>query len=244
MNEMNENKVLEHRFGRLIETIKDKYDENKYIKLFEKVVIAKGGDGTLLNAIRLFRKKNVPFFGVNAGTVGFLMNDDLPTQFETYKLKKFSLIKVKVSFKDYNSQCIVEKEFQAFNDIMLGGDMNSWIHFDIKEKDDFFGKFSGGGIIISTPQGSTGINKNNGGVILPLSSALWSITGDKTSRKIEYVIKPRKISIDCFSRTPITLWVDGQNYIIKDVTSIEITRGDSVEVLFSNYDDFKKRRRI
>ncbi|MDP2736251.1 MAG: NAD(+)/NADH kinase [bacterium] len=36
--------------------------------------VVAGGDGTLLRAISLFRKYNKPFFGINRGTSGFLLN--------------------------------------------------------------------------------------------------------------------------------------------------------------------------
>ncbi len=236
----------------LIDEYKDEYDKNKYIKVYENVIIAKGGDGTLLRAINKYKHLDKIFWGVNAGTVGFLMNNGFPTDYDNTTIKKFSLIKVKVIFtasvRDlasiYDKEIEVTKEFQAFNDVMLGGDLNSWINFSVTEKDDLFGDFKGGGVIISTTQGSTGINKNNSGTVLPLSSKLWSITGDKTDRDISYVIKPRKTLISVSSRTPVTLWVDGSNHIIKNVKSIEISKGDKVKVIFGDFKEFMKKRRI
>ena len=218
------------------------------------VIVCGGGDGTLLKAIKEYRHLKKPFWGVNAGTVGFLMNDGYPhaPNHGDLAVRKFNLIKVKVhytkSVRDLSSiddkDVEVYSEYQAFNDVMIGGDMNSWIDFEITEKDDFFGNFKGGGLIVSTPQGSTGINKNNNGVVLPLSSKLWSITGDKTNRHIEYVIKPRKTVIEVKSRTDITVWVDGANEIIKRVRKAELSKGDTVEIMFGDYNAFKRKRRI
>lgn len=244
------------KIGNLIETNIDKFDSNKFIKYYENIIVAQGGDGTLLRAIKLYRDKNLPFFGINTGTIGFLMNEKCPIEEEipitlNTKMKKFSLIKAVVSYRKTSSESptsenidVIQEEFQSFNDIMIGGDMNSWIQFNVKEKDDFIGKFNAGGIIISTPQGSTGINKNNGGVILPLSSSLWSITGDKASRKIEFVIKPRKIEIEVKSRTSVSVWVDGSNNIIQNVEKVSIEKGDSVKVIFVDFREFKKKRRL
>ena len=239
----------------LIDEYEDEYDIKKYIKVYENVIIAKGGDGTLLKAIKLYKHLGKPFWGVNAGTIGFLMNDKLPTKMGNYiNVNTFNLIKVKVKYtidvpdpkmaNIYDKEVLVKKEFQAFNDVMLGGDMNSWIEFNIEEKDNLFCKFNGGGLIVSTPQGSTGINKNNNGTILPLFTNMWSITGDKTNIKIEYVIKPRKTKISVNSRTPVTLWIDGSNEIIKDVVDVEISKGDKVRVIFEDYDKFKTKRRL
>jgi len=229
----------------------DKYDKNKKIIEKDDYICVIGGDGTLLKAINLFKDKNKPFFGIAAGTVNFLMNsEDYPTK--NHIIKTFNLIKVKITYMNYERDLssidhhYVErtKIFQAFNDIMIGGDMNSWINFKVKEKNNIFGDFMGGGLIISTPQGSTGINKNNSGVVLPLSSKMWSITGDKTNRKIEYVIKPTKIKIQVNSRTPVKVWVDGSNYIINNVKNIEIVNGEKVKLIFNDYVEFKKKRRF
>ena len=229
----------------------DKYDKEKYIQETDTHIIAKGGDGTLLKAIKMHLDKKKPFFGIGAGTVNFLMNSEHEI-LDNAKYKSFNLIKVRVYFTTtYASDEIMPEmsynevaEFQAFNDVMIGGDMNSWIDFRVREKDELFGDFMGGGLIISTPQGSTGINKNNGGVVLPLSSGMWSITGDKTNRKIEYVIKPRKTLITTKSRRPVTVWVDGANHIIKNVSSVEISKGQKVVVAFNDYSTFMKKRRV
>ena len=74
-------------------------DYNNYIKgepqipIEEAEVIAcGGGDGTLLKTINKYRHLNKPFWGVNAGTIGFLMNDDY-----TWKYREEEVIKKKLS---------------------------------------------------------------------------------------------------------------------------------------------------
>jgi NAD kinase len=167
--------------------------------------------------------------------------NDKPIQ-PKYTTKSFNLIKAKVYYIEDGIEKVQEHE--AFNDICVGGDMNSWIDFLVNEKDEFFGEFKGGGLIISTPQGSTGINKNNNGSVLPLGADLWSITGDKTNRKIDYVIKPRKTEIFLSSRTPISVWVDGSNHIIRNVYKLELSKGGFVKVIFNDYSEFKRKRRM
>jgi NAD kinase len=221
---------------------KDEY--GKEIIEFDNHITAIGGDGTLLRAISLFRDKNKKFFGVAGGTKNFLMNSSRRFS-RNKKIKKFKLIKAKIFFKtaDKLGNLITTiEEVQAFNDILIGGNMNSWINFDVEDKDKIIGNFNGGGVIISTPQGSTGINKNNGGVILPLSAHNWVITGDKTDKKINYVLEPRKIEIEMKSRQPVTLWVDGSNNIFENVEKVILSLGDTVEVIFNDYEKFETLR--
>lgn len=237
---------------------KDKYDPKKFILETDTHIIAKGGDGTLLRAINMHRDKNKPFLGIAGGTENFLMNKDGNIS-EDAEHKKFHLIKVNVTYKErdihiesaseFYGDTIIEgkevtKEYQAFNDVMFGGDMNSWIDFNVHDKDCIIGKFKGSGIVISTAAGTTGANKNNNGAILPLSSNNWSITGDKTTRKIRYVIEPARTSITAEARQNIKCWIDGANHIISNVSKIEVERGDVVTVIFNDYDEFKRKRRI
>jgi len=220
----------------------DQYDENKCIVEYKKYILAKGGDGTLLRAIYLYSSKGKPFYGQASGTINFLMNIE-ETPIERPKYKKFHKIKSKIFYiNEHGSKC--ETTSESFNDIMIGGDMNSWISFDVKDEDRIIGKFKGGGLIVSTSQGSTGINKNNNGVILPLSSNMWSITGDKTNRKINYILSPNTTTIYTNSRTDVKVWIDGQNRIIKGVYKVEILKGSSVQLIFNDYNNFKKKRKL
>jgi len=214
----------------------DEYDKNKLAKVYHDLVQVQGGDGTLLKAINKFRHHELPFFGVAGGTVNFLMNESA-TISPNAKTKTFRLIKATIT-TDTGT-----KEYQAFNDIFISEE-NGWIDFKTEDKDNILGNFKGSGLIFSTPQGSTGINKNNSGVILPLSSKSWSITGDKTSRKINYVLSYGKIKINLESRGEIKVFLDGKNTIVNNVKSLVIEKGDKIDIIFNDYKTFKQKRII
>ena len=223
----------------------DEYDPNKKIIEHAKYIEVIGGDGSLLKAINRFRHLNKPFFGIAGGTENFLMNTENSIS-EDAKYKNFRLIKVKVTYtiqacksEPWESEDI--KKFQAFNDVFISEE-NGWIDFNVHDKDYILGKFKGSGLIISTPQGSTGMNKNNNGVILPLSSKDWSVTGDKTNRKINYVLEQKKMSILVKSRGSVNVFIDGHNNKIENVNKIEISRGDDVYIIFNDYLEFKRKR--
>lgn len=216
----------------------DSYDSSKYIEEKDGWIEARGGDGTLIRAIHMHKDKGKPFFGIGAGTLNFLMNsEDIITEKCTFQ--KFYLIDVEVSFAKDN--LILTETFQAFNDVILG-QFNAWIEFDCKHEDNILGKFMGAAVLISTAQGSTGSNKNNHGTILPLSSKNWSVTGVQTNRNINYIIESTELNIRVKSRGKITLCIDGSHKIFEDVESIRLTRGESVEVIFNNIQNFKEKR--
>lgn len=205
---------------------------------YADIIVCSGGDGTLLKTVKHYIEYELPIYGINAGTLGFLMNDIKQENFidevcerEAYKIKKLSTIGVR-TYDETN---------YAFNDVCIGGDMSSWIEFNVTNK-VLPKKFMGGGVIFSTAQGSTGINKNNGGVIVPISSNQWVVTGDKTDINLNTVLKPRNTYIEMNSRGPVTVWIDGNNKVIKDVDSVDLTKGPRVEICFSDYDGFVEKR--
>ena len=221
----------------------DEFDSEKYILEKESFIEAKGGDGTLIRAIHMHKDKHKPFFGIAKGSINFLMNKESQIT-EKVTSQKFHLITGKVTYtrktfgwKDEE----VTEEFIAFNDIIIG-EFNAWIEFNCTHEDNILGKFMGSAVLISTAQGSTGANKNNHGTILPLSSKNWSVTGVMCNRYIDYVIESTNTTFEVNSRGPITLCVDGSRYTYNNVSKVQITRGEQVEVLFNNIQNFKEKR--
>ena len=47
-----------------------------------KAIIVCGGDGFMLHSIKKYLKYKKPFYGVNCGNVGFLMNNYISSKFE------------------------------------------------------------------------------------------------------------------------------------------------------------------
>ena len=216
----------------------DQYDSEKYIQETDRYIIAKGGDGTLIRAIHMHKDKNKPFFGIASGSVNFLMNDEdkiIPTAV----IKKLQLFNIEISYLENNK--LQFETVQAFNDIAIG-DFNAWIDFKSEHEESILGDFKGAAIIISTAQGSTGANKNNNGTILSLSSKLLSVTGVMTNRRIDHCIENTGLIIDCSSRGNIKIGIDGSYRVIEHVQRVKITRGADVEVIFNDYEAFKRKR--
>ena len=211
----------------------DKYDSAKYVEVLEDMVIAKGGDGTLLTAINKFRHLNLPFYGVAGGTKNFLMNKEAKRK-TNCKVLQFNLLQVEV-FSD------TVDTFYAFNDVVIGN-FNGWIEFQSTHEDDQLGTFKGSGIVISTAQGSTGINRNNHGTILPLSSKNWSITGMQSNRVVNAITKPTGLTIAMNSRGTVKAAIDGTNHVVDDVHKVVITQGPTVEVIFNYLSEFQRKR--
>ncbi|MBM6613464.1 NAD kinase [Desemzia sp. RIT804] len=135
------------------------------------VVVTVGGDGTLLSAFHRYAHmlNQVRFVGVHTGHLGFY------TDWRDYEIEELveSLIRDKgesVSYPllDVSATYQSRKEpshFLALNESAIKR-VDGTMVCDVYIKDEFFERFRGDGMCISTPTGSTGYNKSVGGAVI------------------------------------------------------------------------------
>jgi len=133
------------------------------------VVIAFGGDGTMLRAARVLGQSGVPLLGVNLGSLGYLTDvpiGELATAVAALLAGNY--------FLDARSRvyCSVWRDEQkiasssALNDLVVNmGPLPRALDMELFMDADSLGRFLGDGIIISTPTGSTAYNLSAGGPI-------------------------------------------------------------------------------
>lgn len=140
-------------------------------------IIAFGGDGFMLHVLHKLENHAVPVFGMNTGTVGFLLNscENLENLVERVSIAKHTkLYPLKGMITD-----IFDKihEIKAFNEISLVRSSAQTAKISIKLDGKMqLSQLVGDGLIIATPTGSTAYNLSAGGPILPLESGLVAIT--------------------------------------------------------------------
>ena len=123
-----------------------------------------GGDGTLLRAQSRLNPE-IPIFGINMGTVGFLTEIEVTDTFEAlneilkgeyYKEKRTRLV---VSHENHN--------FTAMNEVVVMTDKPAKMqHFEIQVDGEVIEEVRADGLIISTPSGSTAYSMSAGGPIV------------------------------------------------------------------------------
>ncbi len=139
-------------------------------------VIVLGGDGTLLQAVNNLAERDVPFLGINLGTLGFLAEvsrtgarDALEKLIRNeYEIEDRMMLKG----KSYTGQ-VCRDEARALNDIVITrkGSLQI-IDFNICVNGEFLHNYHADGVIVSTPTGSTGYNLSAGGPIVEPSASL------------------------------------------------------------------------
>ena len=136
------------------------------------IVFSIGGDGSLLNTIRLMDNLQLPVLGIHIGKLGFLNQihsskiEEHLNQFfkyQKYTTKEFDLLSARISY-DSN---IKDDFLLAVNDIVINhGNLLRLIKFTVNLEQENLNKYSSDGIILSTPLGSTAYSLSSGGPIV------------------------------------------------------------------------------
>ncbi len=144
-------------------------------------VIVLGGDGTLLRAARNLMNYNIPLLGINLGHLGYLTEGDRNSASsilerviaDEYVMEERMMLKGKVRRKDGTIVC----EDVALNDICVNrsGALRI-IKFKLYVNGKFLYLYSGDGMIISTPTGSTAYNLSCGGPVVEPTAELFVVT--------------------------------------------------------------------
>ena len=138
--------------------------------------VVAGGDGFMLQTIKKNYKYNKPFYGVNCGTYGFLMNKYQFKNLESKikKAKKIIINPIKILATSYKNKKI---KLIAVNEASLFRQSRQTASIQIIEnKKMILKKLIGDGILISTPAGSTAYNYSANGPILTLRSGKLAVT--------------------------------------------------------------------
>jgi len=140
------------------------------------VILVLGGDGFMLKILKKCQKYNKPFYGINRGTYGFLMNKyrnlNIHNIINRTKLIVISPLEMSVLTKDGKSCKVI-----AINEVSLLRQTRQTSLLKIEYgKKILIKKLFCDGVLVSTPAGSTAYNLSAGGPILSLNSKKIAVT--------------------------------------------------------------------
>ena len=140
------------------------------------IIIALGGDGFMLHTMHEFRKANVRFYGMNRGSVGFLMNGfDIDNLLE--KLDKAEPVELKPLRMTVTQADGTTVEAPAFNEISLLRQIQQAAKIRISVDGVVrLEELICDGVLVSTPAGSTAYNLSAHGPIVPIGSDILCLT--------------------------------------------------------------------
>ena len=139
------------------------------------IVVALGGDGFMLQTLHGFLDRGKPIYGMNLGTIGFLMNEyneaELPERLARAERAEIHPLRMRATTPD---QCI---DGLAFNEVSLLRQSRQATKLRILVDGKVrISELICDGALVATPVGSTAYNLSAHGPILPIDSDLLALT--------------------------------------------------------------------
>jgi NAD+ kinase len=204
------------------------------------LIVALGGDGFLLQTLHdmLARDRLCPVFGMNRGTVGFLMNDWRIDAFieRLDRAKQFSIAPLEMKAYRINGEQVVHP---AINEVSLLREtrQTAWIEISVNGR-VVLPELICDGVLVATPAGSTAYNYSAHGPILPLNSRLVALTPISPFRPRRWrgALVPEDITVSFRvldpKKRPVSAVADQLE--VRDIDRVEVCvdRSRALELLF------------
>ena len=202
------------------------------------VIVALGGDGLMLQTLHGFMSSGLPIYGMNRGSVGFLMNDfsekNLPERLAAAEITTIRPLKMTALGRDGKKHNAL-----AFNEISLLRQRSQAAKLKIAVDGQVrLEELICDGMLLSTPVGSTAYNLSAHGPILPIGSPLLALTPISAFRPRRWrgAILPHNakvlVTVLETDKRPVAAVADHTE--VRNVVSVEIAEDKkrSVKMLF------------
>jgi NAD+ kinase len=134
------------------------------------LMVAVGGDGSMLHAARLAAPRNVPVLGINRGRLGFLADitpNDLAPHVDAILAGRYFADRRAMLLATLSSEGVPDRHCHGLNDVVL----QKWqtgriLDFETYIDDRYVNTHGGDGLVIATATGSTAYALSCGGPIL------------------------------------------------------------------------------
>ena len=223
----------------------DKINKNKKLKNFilkkyinykprlSDIIVVAGGDGFMLKTLKRYQKYNKPFYGINRGTFGFLMN-----KFKSYDILKDIINTKQISISPLQVKVVTKSgkiySAIAINEISLLRQSRQTASLQIMNKNKILiKKLVCDGVLVSTPAGSTAYNLSVSGPILSLNSKKLAVTAISPFRPRRWkgkivssssIIKIKNLNIEKRSVSAVA-----DNFEVRNIESIIIKNNSKIK---------------
>jgi NAD+ kinase len=202
------------------------------------VVVALGGDGMMLQTLHRFMEAQVPVYGMNRGSVGFLMNeyreDELPERLMRAKLNMIYPLRMRAVMRDgATGEALAINEVSLFRLTHQAARLRISVDGEVR-----LDELVCDGILVATPAGSTAYNLSVHGPILPINAALLALTPISAFRPRRWrgaiLRSTAKVTVDVLEaeKRPMSAVADHREF--RNVLSVDISeeRGIGLRLLF------------
>ena len=215
--------------------------------LHADIIVALGGDGFMLTVLHRYGSRGKPVFGMNRGTVGFLLNDykvkDLPLRLDSAVSVRLNRLTMNTCTSDG-----VWSKNKAINEVALFRQTAQTAHVNITiDGQQRMERVVCDGILLATPAGSTAYNLSAHGPIMPLDSNLLALTPISAFRPRRWpgalLSNKSKVRFELLDheKRPASATADGTEVRDVRIVDIESDRRTSLNVYFDRDHSLQER---
>jgi NAD kinase len=209
-----------------------------------ELIVALGGDGTMLHAIRQHWRKRVPFYGINTGHLGFLLNDDndqLTEHFWETDLLLYQLPLLWAKVETIHGETLSRL---AFNDAWVerASGQTAWVKLEVNGNETI-SKVVADGVLVASAAGSTSYAKAMGATPVPFNMPVMILAGSNVVKPpawkpalmpIESVVKMTAIDP---TKRPLQGFIDGVSQGEVKSMTVRVSNTAAVELAFCRAHD-------
>jgi len=252
LREQSANPIVFEDFGQFVHDGCSTAEEDELYRSSD-LIVALGGDGTMINASKFAARHNVPIIGINLGTLGYLTDSEGgPGGIDAlgkvlageYKTDRRMMLVAEVLDEDSN---VIQSDLLALNDVcVLRGMHPKAKSFNLYINGQFLDTYKADGIIIATPTGSTAYNLSAGGPVLKPDMeniAITPICPHKMDSRPLVVCAGDVVSLEVGGRyepsddRDILLTLDGQeNIVFRKGQSVRVRKSEKFVTLVKTND--------
>jgi NAD+ kinase len=221
-----------------------------YLPQKSNFIIVFGGDGFMLKTLKKYQKFMKPFYGINTGTYGFLMNKfkslNINEIISKTKLVTISPLEMKVLTKNNKIFFAI-----AINEVSLLRQSRQTASLNITVgKKNLLKKLICDGVLISTPAGSTAYNLSVNGPILSLNSKKLAITPISPFRprrwKGTIISSNRIVNVKNLDLKKRAISVVADNIEVRNVKNVQISMNNQIKfkLLYNNNNSLTKKIKL
>lgn len=214
-----------------------------------ELILVLGGDGTMLHAIRQHWRRRLPFYGVNTGHLGFLLNQEPAGDFWAQELVSYHLPLLFVETESIEGE---RRSMLAFNDAWVerATGQTAWLRLSVNGE-EMLPKIVADGVLVSTTAGSTSYARAMGATPVPFHIPALLLVGSNVLSPDGW--KPAVLGMDAEVelttldpvKRPLQGYIDGVSQGLLKSLRVRASRIAAAELAFDKgHDPVAKLARI
>ncbi len=199
------------------------------------VIVALGGDGLMLQTMHRYLNNRIPIYGMNRGSVGFLLNDyrddQLLERLDTAEITVIHPLRMTAYDRQHTEhRALAINEVSLFRQIYQAAKLKISVDGTVR-----LDELICDGLLVSTPAGSTAYNLSAHGPILPINAPLLALTPISPFRPRRWrgALLPNEATVVIEvlepEKRPVSAVADNTEF--RDVVTVKVKEESGVDIL-------------